>query len=130
MIDFADILANFEDQERGSWLDLLDPVTGAAIGIRFLIVGPDSATARRARITLMDDLAELADPEGRVSGENREKARIASLARCVKGWEIEEDGKPVPFSHKACVRVLSAGSWIQEAVDAFAANRTKFRGAA
>ena len=58
--------------------------------------------------------------------EQREKASINMLARCVLGWEIEEDHKPIPFSQKACVRVLSAGTWIRAEVDAFAADRRNF----
>ena len=122
-----DILANAEDQDRGKWFDLADPWTGKPTGIRFLIAGPDSATQARARVKLVDELAGLADLDGRISAEAREKVRLNNLARCVLGWEIHEDGEPVPFSHANVQRVLRAASWVQAQVDSFAGDRAAFR---
>lgn len=121
-----DIFANAEDQDRGIWFDLCDPVTGAPTGIRLRLAGPDSATQARARLKMTDDLAEACDGEGRVSAEAREKCRLNALARCVLGWEIEEDGQPVPFTHANVVRLLRAASWVHQQVDAFAGNRAAF----
>jgi hypothetical protein len=125
-MDLKAILANVEDQDRGAWLDLRHPVSGAETGIRFRIAGPDSATQARARLKLVDDLAEQAMDDGRVPAEDREAARLNSLARCVLGWEITEDGQPVPFNHANVVRVLKAAPWVQAQVDAFAADRRAF----
>jgi hypothetical protein len=121
-----DILANVADQDRGKEFELLDPVEGKPTGIRLWIVGPDSATANRARLALADELAEMADHNGRVSAENREKARLNCLARHVVRWEVEEDGKLVPFSHANVLRLLKV-HWVQEQVDAFAADRAAHR---
>lgn len=128
-MELNEILANVEDQDRGAWLELADPITGKPTGIRLRIAGPDSATQGRARLKLADELAELADPEGRVDAASREKARINSLARCVLAWEIREDGEAVPFSHANVVRVLRAAPWVQAQVDSFAASRSPFRDA-
>ena len=76
-----DVLNSAADQERGAWLDLLDPVTWQPTGIKLRIAGPDSATARRARLKMADDLAELAGPDGRVTAEHRETCRKTCLAR-------------------------------------------------
>ena len=76
---------------------------------------------------MVDELAEAADDEGRISAEAREKCRLNSLARCVLGWEIEEDGAPVPFTHKNVVRLLRAAAWVHAQVDAFAGDRAAFR---
>lgn len=122
-----DILSDAEDQDRGRWFDLRDPVTGEATGIRLRLAGPDSATQARARLKMVDELAEAADDDGRVSAEAREKCRLNSLARCVLGWEIEEDGAPVPFTHKNVVRLLRAAAWVHAQVDAFAGDRAAFR---
>jgi hypothetical protein len=121
-----DILANVADQDRGKEFELADPVTGQPTGIRLWTVGPDSETAHRARLALSDELAEMADHEGRVSAENREKARLNCLARHVIRWEITEDGEPVPFNHKNVLRLLRV-QWVQEQVDAFAGNRAAHR---
>lgn len=124
-----DILADAQDQDRGRELELSDPVSGKPTGIKLRIAGPDSLTQNRARLRLSDDLAEMADPNGRVTAEVRESLRIKCLAACVLGWEIEEDGQPVPFSQANVVRLLSAAAWVQAQVDDFASNRAAFRGA-
>lgn len=124
-MDLSEIAAGVADQDRGAWLELADPVSGVPIGIRFRLAGPDSETQARARLKLADELADL---DGRVTAEQRERARIACLARCVLAWEIEEDGQPIPFSHKNVTRVLRLALWLQEQVDAFAADRRNFMG--
>lgn len=121
-----DVLNNATDQDKGRMLELADPFTGKPTGIKLWIVGPDSDTARRAQIALADELAEMADHEGRVSAEHREKARLNCLARLVQRWEIEEEGKPVPFSTANVLRLLRV-RWVQEQVDSFAADRHNFR---
>lgn len=122
-----DIIANIADQDKGKEFELVDPVDGKPTGIKFRVAGPDSETQHRARLALTDELAEMADDRGRVTAEQRERARINSIARCVLGWTIEENGKPIPFKHKNVVRVLMAGTWIQQQVDALASDRAAFR---
>lgn len=125
-MDLSDALGNVADQDKGRWLDVIDPWSGKPTGFRFLVAGPDSNAQRRARITMMDELAEAAGPDGSVSFEAREMARIGCLARCVLGWEIEDEGKPAAFSHKNVVRVLKGVQWLQAQVDAFAGDRRNF----
>ena len=127
-MDLSDIVSEVADQERGAWLDIADPVTGEPTGIRFKIAGPDSETQHRAQLALADELTALAGPDGMVSAEQRERVRIACLAKCVLDWEVTENGLPVPFSHKNVVRVLRAAKWLQAQVDAFADDRAAFRG--
>lgn len=122
-----EIIMNVTDQDKGAWFELADPVTGQPTGIRLCVAGPDSETAHRARLSLSDELAEMADPEGRVTAEQREKARLNCLARHVLRWEVEEDGKPVPFNTINVLRLLRV-HWVQEQVDAFAADRRAHRG--
>lgn len=121
-----EILSNVADQDRGRELVVLDPWTGEPAGIRFRIAGPDSDVQRRARIAMMDDLADSADADGKVSAEKREAARVNCLAKCVLVMEIEEGGAPVPTAHKHILRVLRSAAWVQEQVDAFAGNRANF----
>lgn len=126
-MQLEDIRAFSADQERGVWFELLDPVTHKGTGIRLKVAGPDSDLQNRARLRLADDLAEVADTEGRVSAEARERARLDSLARCVIAWEISEEGQPVPFAHANIVRLLKAATWVQAQVDSFASDRAAFR---
>lgn len=120
-----DIRNNVIDQDRGRVLELADPFSGTPTGIKLTIAGPDSDTQHRARIRLADELAEMADADGRVTAEQREKARLNCLARCVLRWDATEDGKPVPFAHKAVVALLKV-QWVQQQVDAFAGDRRNF----
>lgn len=124
-----DILDNVADQDKGREFELADPVTGQPTGIRLWIVGPDSTTAHRARVDLYDELAELADADGRVSAASREKARLNSLAKYVLRWTIVEGGEELPFNQKNLLRLLSV-TWVQQQVDAFASDRAAHRGAA
>ena len=124
-----DILANIADQDRGRPLDIVDPWDGKPIGMRWFIAGPDSDTQRRARIAMMDEIADRAEPDGTVTAESRETARINCLAKCVLRWEFETGAEPIEFSHKNVVRFLKAGAWLQAQVDAFAADRARFRSA-
>ncbi len=125
-MNLSDVANIAEDQDRGRWLDLLGPYDGKPVGIRLLIAGPDSTVQARARLKLADELADMADDEGRVSAEHRDTARLRNLARCVLAWEATEDGQPVPFSFDAVLRLLKAGRWVQEQVDDFAGSRRAF----
>lgn len=122
-----DILANAEDQEKGREFELADPFSGKPTGIKLRVAGPDSETQRKARLKMVDELAALSDEEGRPSADAREKVRVATLARCVLGWDIKEDGEPVPFNHANVLRLLHAAQWVQVQVDDFAGNRQAFR---
>lgn len=126
MMDLNDVLANVADQDRGRELTIVNPWTGELTDMKFWIAGPDSDTQRRARIGMMDELAEAAGTDGKVSSEAREVARLNCLAKCVLRWEILEGGRPLPFSQKNVVRVFRAGAWIQAQVDGFAGDRTQF----
>lgn len=122
-----EINSNLVDQDKGRWLEVVDPWDGKPTGLRLLIAGPDSETQNKARIAMMDELAAAADTEGKASFEAREKARINCLARCVINWDIAADfGLNAKFGHAAVVKVLQV-AWIQQQADAFAADRANFR---
>lgn len=125
-MELDEILNNVADQDKGAWFDLADPVTGKPTGIRLRVAGPDSETAHRARLALSDELADMADAQGRVSADQREKARLNCLARHVLDWEVEEEGKPVPFSTSHLLRLLKV-HWVEQQVDAFASDRAAHR---
>lgn len=125
-MDLSDVLANVADQDRGRELTIVNPWTGEKTDMKFWIAGPDSDTQRRARIAMMDELAEAANADGTVSPEAREAARLNCLAKCVLRWDVAEGGQPLSFGQKNLLRVFRAGDWIQAQVDAFAGNRAHF----
>lgn len=122
-----EIAAFSTDQDNGRWFELHDPVDGTPTGIKIKIAGPDSATQRRAELAMVDELAELAREDGAVSAEHRERARLNCLARCVLGWELEEEGEAVPFTHANVVRLLTMARWVRDQVDSFAGSRAAYR---
>ena len=122
-----DIRSFSADQERGAWFDVADPITGQPTGIRVKVAGPDSETQNRARLKLADDLSGLADAEGKLTAENRNRARLDCLAACVLAWDIMEDGEPVPFTHGNVLRLLKSADWVQAQIDSFAADRSAHR---
>lgn len=125
-MNLSDLSGFAEDQDKGRWLTLLDPIKSQPVGVRLLIAGPDSSIQARARLKAADELVEMADDEGRVSAENRERVRLRNLARVVIAWEATEDGKPVPFSFDAVLRLLKAGRWVEVQVDEFAASHRPY----
>jgi hypothetical protein len=121
-----DIFQNAADQDRGRLLIVSDPWSGESAGITFRVAGPDSQIQYRARIAMMDRLAELAEADGTVTAANREKARLECLASCVLAMEVEEDGQKLALTQKNIIRVLSSAAWLQAQVDAFAGDRSRF----
>ncbi|WP_425963771.1 hypothetical protein [Rhizobium nepotum] len=122
-----EIKSNLVDQDRGRWLDVVDPWDGNPVGVRLLIAGPDSETQNKARVAMMDELADAADATGKASFEAREKARINCLARTVLDWVVSEDFRlDAKFGHAAVVKLLQV-AWIQQQADAFAGDRAHFR---
>jgi hypothetical protein len=126
MYDLSDLYGNREDQDAGAWFEALDPLAGKPTGLRFLMAGPDSVTQAKARLALVDELADAADDEGRVSAEAREKSSLNQLARCILAWEVREYGTPLPCTHVNKLRLLKAGQWLRAQIDARAASRHAF----
>lgn len=126
-MDLADIFANTEEQDRGTWFELVDPVTGEPLGITLLVAGPDSMVQRRSSVRAADELAEAIDDRGHVAAHRREEIVIAALSRAVLSFKITENGQPVPFSHATVVRLIGAAKWVREQVDSFAADRSPYR---
>lgn len=127
-MNLRDVLDNAADQDKGTLLDLIHPVSGEPTGLQLWIAGPDSDTARRAEVAMSDDLGEMADDSGMVTGEGRAKVRLNALAKLVLRWEVSDDEGPVTFNQKNLLTLLKI-NWVRHQVEAFAADRTNFMGA-
>ena len=124
-MDLSEILSNVEDQQRGRWFELLHPVTGAPVGVSLLIAGPDSRVQAEALAIMTDELAEVSDDHGRVSGAARAECHRRLLARCVLDWRATEEGEPLAFTHERLLRLLSV-AWVKAQIDTFAGNRSVY----
>lgn len=125
-MQLSDVINNAADQDRGADLELIAPWDGSKTGMVLTIAGPDSDTARRADIAMLDQLVAMADDRGMVSAENKQKAQIDGLARRVLRWDVKEGDKPVPFDHQAVVTLLGV-SWVRAQVDTFAGDHRNFK---
>ena len=117
-----DVLGMVEDQNRGRWFQLLHPVTGAPIEISVLVAGPDSRVQADAAAQMVDDLAEVAQGDGRVRGADRAQVHRLYLSRCVLDWRVTDGGEPVPFNQGRIMKLLGV-AWVKAQIDAFAVNR-------
>lgn len=121
-------LAHFDDlvepQDRGAELTVIHPVTGETMSeIILIIAGPDSGTARRARLKFDDELLAF---RGRPPADEFDRMHVERLARCVIGWRIKRDGQDLAFSFTAVAKLLTSFQFIREQVDAFAQNRAPY----
>ncbi len=121
-MQLSEILSTVDDQSAGRWFDVLQPVTGAPIGLRLRLAGPDSRQQSEALCMMTDELAEAADETGRVTGQDRELIRRRFLARIVLDWEASDEGKPVPFAFPAVLRLMGV-AFVRSQVDAYGASR-------
>ena len=119
------VFSNAEDQDAGRECHLTDPFTGEPSGIVLVIAGPDSATARRARMALADRLADMADHDGRVSAEHRATARQEALLMLIIRTFAIDGEERLPIARDTVRRLVST-PWVEEQADAFAADRRNF----
>lgn len=124
MTDLAHVDNLVEYQDRGADLTVTHPVTGEKMSdIVLTIAGPDSATARRARLQFSDELMAF---RNRPPADELERIEIEQLARLVIGWNVKRDGKPVDFNFTNVVRLLTSARFIREQVEAFSQNRDAY----
>jgi hypothetical protein len=125
MTDLAHLDDLVEGQDRGADLVAKHPVTGESMpDIVLTIAGPDSDTARRARLKMQDEL--MAYRGHRPPASDYDRMDIDRLARCVVGWRVKRDGKDEPFSFTNVVRLLTTMTFIREQAEAFAASRVPY----
>lgn len=124
MSDLAQLDDLIEGQDRGAEMTAKHPVTGDPMpDIVLIIAGPDSDTARRARLKMQDELMAF---RGRPPADEYDRMDIDRLARCVVGWRVKRDGKDVEFSFTNVVRLFKAMTFLREQADKFAESRVAY----
>lgn len=117
--DLAALYDLVAGQDRGMPLTVRHPVTSEPLGT-MTIAGPDSDVQRRARLQMQDELYAF---KGRPPAAEYDRMDIDRLARCVVGWRMKRDGKDVPFTHSAVVKVLTGMQFVREQVEQFSQSR-------
>ena len=126
-MDLNDILKSAETQNAGHEFELLDPVGGNPIGLKFTIAGPDSERAKAANAKLEAALTKLASRSaGRVSADDRTRLIIDFLFDVTVSWDMKQDGKKLELNRENFGRVLGAASWVRAQVDKFAADLSPY----
>ena len=122
-MDLNEIVKSTSAQDAGSEFELLDPVRGEPTGIKLTVAGPDSEIQRKARFEMEKEIGRQSSRRGGLTPEVREQIMDEFFASVVLGWNAKENGKPVPFSKEAFLRLLKAGTWVRGQVDIFAGDR-------
>jgi hypothetical protein len=124
MADLSHLDDLTEAQDRGADIVIKHPVTGEPMpDVALTVAGPDSATARMARIKFQDELYAFS---GKPPASELDRLDIERLARCVVGWRVTRDGKPVEFTFTNTVRLLTDKQFVRDQVEAFSQSRVAY----
>lgn len=119
-----------DQQEAGSWFELVDPVSSEETGIRLLIVGPDSERQRNARRAMEAEILKAQQTRRKLQPQRVDELIVGALLACILDWEVTEAGEPLPFAPANVERLLRAGAWVRDQIDTFAGSREPYFGKA
>lgn len=111
--------------EQGEWMTVTHPVSGVEMpGMRLRVCGVDSDRYQKAEKA---GLTRRMRQRRQAVGEDLDLDTLEVQARCVTAWEgIEENGRPIEYSHKNVVAVLTKFRWLRDQVDRFIQDRGNF----
>ena len=126
--DFAsrDVAAKAEE---GAELEVLDPVTGEAVGVYITLAGADSAVHRKAAVNASK--RRLNSQKGfRNKGFDLEKMQEESIeifAACTLSWRgVQVDGALLPCSRDNAIKMYTRFPWLREQVEQFIGDRSAY----
>ena len=120
--------------DAGITVQLRHPATGEKLfndkkepePMTIVVAGSDSALFRgelKARIRQANLNKKRKDD---VDIEEIERRGVELIAKCTLSWSgLQLDGKDLPFSYQAAVKLYGEHSWIKEQVDAAMADRSE-----
>lgn len=128
-------LSNFNTKDsanRGTVIDIPNPVDGTATGFRVTILGKDSDAYRKAEASQRERAIRAANTTGsfRVTPEQIEKNTFELISCCVIGWEglEDENGQNIPFNEENLRRLLDESPYVKEILDRNIGDRSLFSG--
>ena len=115
--------------EAGADLEVLDPVTGEAVGVTITLAGADSTIHRKATATIAK--RRMSNAKGfrnrALDPEKFEAESIEVLAACTLGWKgVVVDGAPLPCGRDNAVMLYTRFPWLREQVDQFISDRSAY----
>ena len=126
--DFAsrDVAAKAEE---GAELEVLDPVTGEAVGAYITLAGADSVVHRQAVANISK--RRFNNQKGfRNKGfdpERMEAESIEILAACTLSWKgVTLEGAALPCSRDNAIKMYTRFPWLREQVEAFISDRSEY----
>lgn len=126
--DFAsrDVAAKAEE---GAELEVLDPVTGEAVGAYITLAGADSVVHRKAVANISK--RRFNNQKGfRNKGfdpERMEAESIEILAACTLSWKgVTLEGAALPCSRDNAIKMYTRFPWLREQVEAFISDRSEY----
>ena len=126
--DFAsrDVAAKAEE---GAELEVLDPVTGEAVGAYITLAGADSVVHRKAVANISK--RRFNNQKGfRNTGfdpERMEAESIEILAACTLSWKgVTLEGAALPCSRDNAIKMYTRFPWLREQVEAFISDRSEY----
>lgn len=118
--------------DAGVTVQLRHPATGEKLtndkgeAMTIVVAGSDSALFRgelKSRIRQANLNKKRKDE---LDIDDIEKRGVELISKCTLSWSgLQMDGKDLPFSYQAAVKLYSEHGWIKEQVDAAMADRTE-----
>lgn len=134
-MSFDIVKQDFSKSSEAGYTFELNLPTGEPSGAKLTILGDMSPTVKqysRRKFSEFQQKQAIARRKGKdadeMSLQEAEELAVESALVRLVGWEgITEDGKEVPFSKEKAEAVLTAHSWIREAIVQEASDVTNFR---
>lgn len=95
---------------------MVNDETGAAVPAFAVVVGKLSGTYRKAEQAVNDRTLKRRTTE--LTAELLEAQELEKLAKCVKSWNLTDDGRPIPATTQNVITVFQAAPWIRRELEA------------
>ncbi len=109
-------------------VEILDPVTGEATGIKITVASPDSAQYRQVSLKVQNEQLQYAmKNKGKTTAERLVNNALEVLVGATVAWEgITEGGKELPCTPENVRKVYEEVGFIKDQVDEFVGDVRNF----
>lgn len=123
-MDIAEL--NFTElSDNPKSVDIIHPTTFKPMGMKFLVVGPESTRKRHFDRLVKDEMWErarqafLAGQEiAQLTEHEKDDLEARAAAAVVVGWEgLSENGLPVSYSEEKSLELMRKHPWLQRQIE-------------